>query len=887
MVWNDGSGDDGNTEPGTPETITFILNAIVKDETVPEEEPVIDLNDPEAVQYVEGDEESDGGEQTPPAEEEPAPEPPKTPGEGDIADPDPDYSEDDKWIDEIQQITMNVDKLRVTATNWTGADAAARLVLDYSKYEDAAKVEEIIKAVLKYKYYDTLGKEVSTVDMKAGCTYFVHPELDGKYGDYIEIEYKDGVKKSYDFSLDFTDDKPYDEIDLPEGIEPGSKYTVILASKVYTGLDIEFVIEFLAQHQGVLQIVASESDSLIQKNAGKYRVTVCFQDEIKACWKGQANHDRTAITFEFEITQKEISLGGTTGLGEIAYTGKEIDINAILKELDFGGYVIVEYGSEDKRTDVGEYKVTIRLNPEYGDNVKWSSDTQLNADGRTVTLVWSITQATINGTWTELGRLTLESESYVGGTEGKIEYKYYTDAELTQEVSGTSLKAGTKYWVKAILLDTVNLKWADGFKDVHEFTLEVELILLPKPELIFDTQEYTGQEITFNILNPNQYTGHIEIVEGELTQQEIGVYTVVIRLVGDGAVWDTGSTDDVTLTFEITQTVISGEWIDGAGVMDLTSAYRGSYDGIVEYVYTDADGNVISKANLVKGETYTVTVTLKDTEHFRWADGQELTQTFTFTAEIVVVPKLSLKESEVYYTGEAITAVIVDYEKYRDNLQSVRLSYTEAGTYEIRLRLKGAAEWEAGISGELVLTFTIKKVILKGTWTDEGRIEFEENSYKGDYAEVVEYIYKDVNGNIVSASELREGEVYTATVRLKEGKGANFDDSELVKEYEFTYKSVKKGISWWVILLIIIAIILIILIIVVIIYTQRKRKRLREEALQEEQYEASGAYGDEYDSEYDYGHADYNADNAGATDYGADGATDFPSDIPSDGTDTF
>ena len=887
VVWNDGSADDGNTEPGTPETITFILNAIAKEEEENADEPVIDLNDPEAVQYVEGDEESDGGEQTPPEAEEPAPEPPKTPGEGDIADPDPDYSEDDKWIDEIQQITMNVDKLRVTATNWTGADAAARLALDYSRYEDAAKVEEIIKAVLKYKYYDTLGKEVSTVDMKAGCTYFVHPELDGKYGDYIEIEYKDGVKKSYDFSLDFTDDKPYDEIDLPEGIEPGSKYTVILDSKVYTGLDIEFVIEFLAQHQGVLQIVASESDSLIQKNAGKYRVTVCFQDEIKACWKGQANHDRTAITFEFEITQKEISLGGTTGLGEIAYTGKEIDINAILKELDFGGYVIVEYGSEDKRTDVGEYKVTIRLNPEYGDNVKWSSDTQLNADGRTVTLVWHITQATINGTWNELGRLTLESESYVGGTEGKIEYKYYTDAELTQEVSGTSLKAGTKYWVKAILLDTVNLKWADGFKDVHEFTLEVELILLPKPELIFDTQEYTGQEITFNILNPNQYTGHIEIVEGELTQQEIGVYTVVIRLVGDGAVWDTGSTDDVTLTFEITQTVISGEWIEGAGVMDLTSAYRGSYAGIVEYVYTDSDGNVISKANLVKGETYTVTVTLKDTEHFRWADGQELTQTFTFTAEIVVVPKLSLKESEVFYTGEAITAVIVDYEKYRDNLQSVRLSYTEAGTYEIRLRLKGAAEWEAGISGELVLTFTIKKVVLKGTWTDEGRIEFEENSYKGDYAEVVEYIYKDVNGNIVSASELREGEVYTATVRLKEGKGANFDDSELVKEYEFTYKSVKKGISWWVILLIIIAIILIILIIVVIIYTQRKRKRLREEALQEEQYEASGAYGDEYDSEYDYGNADYNADNAGATDYGADGATDFPSDIPSDGTDTF
>ena len=210
------------------------------------------------------------------------------------------FDAENEFIKAIQQISPD-GELKVTATGWTGADAAARLVLDYSRYEDAAQAEEIIKALLKYKYYDTLGKEVTTVEMKAGCTYFVHPELDGKYADYIEIEYMDGVKKSYDFSLNFTDNAPYYEIDLPEGIVAGSKYRVILESRAYTGSDIEFAISYLERYKDVLQIVESESDNLIQKNKGKYSVTVCFKDQIKACWKGKSNHDRTAITFEFEI----------------------------------------------------------------------------------------------------------------------------------------------------------------------------------------------------------------------------------------------------------------------------------------------------------------------------------------------------------------------------------------------------------------------------------------------------------------------------------------------------------------------------------------------------------------------------------------------------------
>ena len=889
VVWDDGSADDDTEAPGTPESVTFILNATKKPaaEEVVEEEEVVDYLDPEAVQYAEGEEDLPSETPDDGDEEEPeAPEAPKVPGGDAIAAPAPEYSEDDKWLDAIQQITMNVDKLRVTATGWSGADAAARLVLDYSRYENAAQVQEIIEAVLKYKYYDTLGKEVTTSDMKAGCTYFVHPELDDKYKDYIEIEYADGVKKNYDFSLNFRDDdnRPWQDITLPEGVIAGTKYLVKLEAKEYTGEELTFVLDFVAQHMGILFIVESESDSLTQINAGKYYVTVCFRDDVKAFWGG-TNYDRTAIIFEFEITKKEITLG-QTNLDDIKYTGKEIDISTILKELDFGEYVIIEYGSEDKRTDVGTYSITIRLNPEYGDNIGWASGTQLNPDGLTVTLEWKITQATIDGTWNDLGRLTLTSESYVGGTEGKIEY-IYTDKETGAVVAANALVTGRTYTVKAVLLDTVNLKWADGFEDTYEFTLTVELVWLPKPELSKVTMGYTGQEIRFEIIDESKYTGHIEVVEGSLTQTELGSYTVVIRLVSDNAVWETGSTDDVTLTFEITQAVITGTWIEGAGIMDLESTYRGSYDGIVEYVYTDVNGNVVNRVDLVKGETYTVTVTLKDTEHFRWADGTQLTQTFEFTAEIVIIPKLTLKESEVYYTGEAITVEIVDYAKYAEHLELVagsKLSYTEAGTYEIRLKLKGAAEWEAGMSGELVLTFTIKKVVLRGEWTDEGRIEFEANSYKGDYSEVVEYIYRDVNGNEVSASELKEGERYTATIRLKSGKGANFDDSELEKTYEFTYRSVKKGISWWVILLIVIAIILLILIIIVIIYTERKRKRLREEALLEEQYEASGAYGDEYDSDYDYGTG--TGETTGETGYDSyDGGADTSYDYgTTDGT---
>ena len=897
VVWLKNAGGDDNENLGDPLTLEFRLNIQPELETEEPEysEEYYEYEEEYEEQYEAPDEMLYDGEDVEEGEdgegEEPeTPEPPKEPDEGNIADPgDDDRDEKDEIVLEIEQITMTVGKLIIRAEDWQNkGTAGATLKLNYNpygSYASAAEVEKIVKAVLGYEIWDINGNVIPDPSadgaLKPGHTYFVHPVLAEKYAQYIEIEYgteTNPVKRNHDFYVEFTDPNPYERIDKPG--------TTILIPQEYTGEEITFILDILSQYPGYLQIVEtlSSKGGLTQVNAGKYYVTLSFRDEVKACWNTSSGViDRSTIEITFEIAPKKITFP-TQDLGEIVYTGLEIDIIAELEKLGLSEYVIIEPSSDDKEINVGDYKVILSINPKHIGNVVWGEGITLNPDGRTLTVTWKITQGVIGGKWNDLGRLTIESETYKGGTEGKIEYRYYTDASMTEEyrVDVTSLKVGTKYWVRAVLLDEVNLRWVEGFQDTYEFTLSVELIWLAKPEILRDKISYTGQEITFEIREfLEKYEGNIEIVAGSLTQINVGKYSVTIRIINDAAAWEgTGSTDEVTLTFEITKAILSGEWVAGSGTLKLSSSYLGSYDKVVKYVYTTLSGEVIEdRSKLVKGEEYIVTVTLLDTDNFEWAPGQELSFRFTYTVDIEILVKPTISITEYVYTGSAITFEIKDWEtKYSAYLEIVDggLRFTDAGDYYVTLRIiGGSAEWEGGGTETITLKFSIKAVILRGSWGNDGKVQFEANSYRGSYDDVVEYVYTNSSGVEVSISQLVEGETYTATIRLKEGAEKNFvfaDDFE--KTYTFTYEAAKGfKLSWWAILLIVIAIILIILIIIMIIVIQHKKQRIAMEEAEEAMYEASGAYND-YDDTDDSGYSSgdsgdyYGGDEAGTGDGG-------------------
>ena len=689
--------------------------------------------------------------------------------------------------------------------------------------------------MLTYEVWDINGNVVFTYDekdtslLKAGCTYFVHPVIRADYKDYVEIVFADGVKQNHDFSVADSSKNPDDYVVITKP----TKIELILEAKIYTGAELNFSIEFLARYSQYLQIVVKCSDSLTQTNAGKYYVTVCFKDGGNGCWSNTNGViDRTAIVYEFEIKSKEITLT-TNRLDPIKYTGEEIDVTEKLKELlgeDILQYVDITYDYSENRVDVGEYSISLTIKKEFEGNVIWTG----GASG-TVKVDWTIEKAVLSGTWTNLGRLELISESYVGGTEGKIKFTY-VDILSGEIVDSTKLVKGRRYRVTAEIIDTRNLVWAEGFVNTYEFELTVELVWLAKPTLTRDTISFTGQAITFTIADfESTYAEHIEIVTGSLTQLKAGEYKVVIRLKNEAAAWDTGSTDEVTLYFWIEKAVLSGTWREGAGTLTLSSTYKYSYDKVVEYVYTQ-NGVVVDKKDLVLGETYTVTATLLDTANFVWAEGMTLTQEFVYTQQVEVINGYpTLEQGVAEYTGSAIIFVIKDWEYFQQYLEIVgSLRYTNVGKYTLVLKIRDDvnAEWVDGSTREIELTIEITQLHLElNRWTASGTVEFMENGYTGSYDRVVKYIYTDSAGNEVTASELKVGQTYTATLVLIDTENFVLDGDPSIWTYTFTFEApAQGGLAWWVFLLIgVVLLLLIVMVIFIILVLIRRRNSENED----------------------------------------------------------
>lgn len=86
--------------------------------------------------------------------------------------------------------------------------------------------------------------------------------------------------------------------------------------------------------------------------------------------------------------------------------------------------------------------------------------------------------------------------------------------------------------------------------------LPEEPIKLEKPTLVNSTEEYTGNEITFEIADWDNLSQYLEITDNgdSLTQEEIGKYSVTLKFKDDtDATWVDDTTDEVTLYFEITE----------------------------------------------------------------------------------------------------------------------------------------------------------------------------------------------------------------------------------------------------------------------------------------------------------------------------------------------
>ena len=208
-----------------------------------------------------------------------------------------------------------------------------------------------------------------------------------------------------------------------------------------------------------------------------------------------------------------------------------------------------------------------------------------------------------------------------------IDYGEYADyIEIDTAQSNPSVLTqfnADEYTIYFKIKRGVNAVWATtGGRESIAVTFKIKPLVLEEPQIANNQKfTYTGSEQTA-ILNID-----VEFLDigGDYSATNAGEYSFTLsikeRFAGN-VVWASAQGADAvkTVKWTIEKAKLSAKWKEGeTPELDLPEEFK---DLDIEYVYTDENGNTVSKAELEAGKEYTVTAKLKggDTDNFEFVD---------------------------------------------------------------------------------------------------------------------------------------------------------------------------------------------------------------------------------------------------------------------------
>ena len=208
-----------------------------------------------------------------------------------------------------------------------------------------------------------------------------------------------------------------------------------------------------------------------------------------------------------------------------------------------------------------------------------------------------------------------------------IDYGKFADyIEIDEALSDliTQSNAG-EYTVYFKIKRGMNAVWkSTGGRESIPVPFKMNVLTLAEPEVKNGERfTYSGvaQSATLNI--DAAILARFMKIEGDYTATNAGEYTFTLsidpRFAGN-VVWASNTSEVKTVNWTIEKAKISAKWKEGeTPELDLPEEFK---DLDIEYVYTDENGNTVSKSELEAGKEYTVTAKLKggDTDNFEFVD---------------------------------------------------------------------------------------------------------------------------------------------------------------------------------------------------------------------------------------------------------------------------
>lgn len=279
---------------------------------------------------------------------------------------------------------------------------------------------------------------------------------------------------------------------------------------------------------------------------------------------------------------------------------------------DYADYVEIVAGSDSlTQTNVGEYTVIIGLK----DGVFWTSE-EGGYFKDEIRLTFNVKATGLDVAWDSESGIPSYNSNYKGGDYTSIVTCVYYD-EKDKEVALADMVVGKTYTGRLTLIDTENFKWKAGAQTEFTFKLSKTFNTLDIPafeEVVFD---FTGSVIKNYPVGWDAIKGNVTVT-GSFEQTNAGKHEVIVKA-NEGFIWKGEGTefvlvegDTVKFIFTINKAVLKGEWQANGKVKFESCSYTGKYDDVVEYIYTDSEGNeYTSTAQLEEGVEYTATVRLK------------------------------------------------------------------------------------------------------------------------------------------------------------------------------------------------------------------------------------------------------------------------------------
>ena len=340
-----------------------------------------------------------------------------------------------------------------------------------------------------------------------------------------------------------------------------------------------------------------------------------------------------------------------------------------------------------------------------------------------------------------------------GNGEVTYTYRRTDDSTTTGTAEDPNLPNETGTYTLTVKVEA-NGNFAAFEGELATFTVGQRVIGLPTlndPEVNDGNLVYNGvgQKASITYAGTNDATYLTVTNEGGTT---VGGYKVVFEINANDngsyeAEWDSsivngdGVTIDgntLTLTYQITKlsiavpnfnnfagtftyngyghTVALGNWYPSAG-LEIDSPVRLSIEGDGEGDTASAD-QAIGTVTATNAGTYTIKVSLGDTDNLQWAGGtsvDDLGFSWTIDKATVTIPDAGSKT----YTGGALTSDLADTDFYTVSQET---DWVNAGDYDVKLTLTDATnyKWSDGREdGSITVTFTIDPRAVTIDWDEK------------------------------------------------------------------------------------------------------------------------------------------------------------------------